>query len=86
MPKLPRNISSVKLAKLLKKYGYTLERQTGSHIRLVSKYVNEEHKVTIPAHAPLKIGTLNNILREISNYIGATKEEIAKNLFGSNNS
>jgi predicted RNA binding protein YcfA (HicA-like mRNA interferase family) len=82
MPKLPRDISGMELAGLLKKYGYRITRQTGSHIRLVSKHAKEEHNVTIPAHNPLKIGTLNNILKEVSDYIGITKEELIKNLFG----
>ncbi len=34
MPKIPRDISGLKLAKLLEKYNYRITRQTGSHIRL----------------------------------------------------
>ncbi len=30
----------------------------------------------------IKIGTLNSILREVSHYVGITKEELIKNLFG----
>ncbi len=82
MPKLPRDISGLKLARLLKKYDYRITRQTGSHIRLTSKYTNEEHNITVPAHNPLKIGTLNNILKEVAEYLGITKDEIIRNLFG----
>jgi predicted RNA binding protein YcfA (HicA-like mRNA interferase family) len=82
MPKLPRDISGIKLASLLKKYGYRITRQTGSHIRLTSRYTKEEHNITIPAHNPIKIGTLNNILKEVAEYLGITKEELIKNLFG----
>ncbi len=50
MPKLPRDISGMELARLLEKYRYGITRQTGSHIRLVSKHAKEEHNITIPAH------------------------------------
>jgi len=81
MPKIPRDISGLKLAKLLEKYNYRITRQTGSHIRLVSNYNKDEHRITIPSHTSIKIGTLNNILRDISNYIGVSKEELVNSLF-----
>ncbi len=82
MPKLPRDVSGIKLVSLLKKYDYKITRQTGSHIRLTSRYTGEEHNITIPAHKPIKIGTLNNILKEVAEYLGITKGELIKNLFG----
>lgn len=56
--KLPRDIGGQELAKLLGKYGYSVTRQTGSHIRLTT-LENGEHHITIPAHPVLRIGTLN---------------------------
>ena len=56
--KIPRDISGVKLIKLLAVYGYEVTKQTGSHIRLTTQ-ANGEHHVTIPNHNPLKVGTLN---------------------------
>lgn len=56
--KLPRDIGGQELAKLLGKYGYSVTRQTGSHIRLTTPE-NGEHHITIPAHPELRIGTLN---------------------------
>lgn len=47
--KLPRDLSGEELAKLLKKYGYEITRQTGSHMRLTTK-VRGEHNLTIPRH------------------------------------
>lgn len=55
--KLPRDITGNDLAKSLTKLGYHVTRHTGSHIRL-STNENGEHHVTIPAHNPLKLGTL----------------------------
>ncbi|MDQ7056622.1 MAG: type II toxin-antitoxin system HicA family toxin [Persephonella sp.] len=81
MSKLPRNINGIQLAKSLRKYGYKVVRQTGSHIRLTSTFKGYEHKITIPAHNPLKVGTLNAILKEISNYLEISKEELIKEIF-----
>lgn len=81
MPKIPRDVSGLKLAKLLEKYNYRITRQTGSHIRLVSNYNKDGHRITIPSHVYIKIGTLNNILRDVSNYIGITKDELVNSLF-----
>ena len=55
MSKIPRDINGKDLSKKLKKYGYTITRQTGSHIRLSSNYMGYEHHITIPEHNPLKI-------------------------------
>ena len=63
--KAPRNISGLELSKLLKLYGYKVIRQTGSHIRL-STNENGEHNITIPSHNPLKVGTLDSIVKDIS--------------------
>ena len=81
MPKIPRDISGRELAKLLKKYGYRSVRQTGSHMRLASNFKGIEHKITIPDHQPIKIGTLNNILNELADYLKTTKEELIEELF-----
>ena len=53
-----------KLAKLLKKYGFEVTRQSGSHLRLTTK-IQKEYHITIPNHKNLKIGTLNNILSAV---------------------
>ncbi|MDD5688348.1 MAG: type II toxin-antitoxin system HicA family toxin [Elusimicrobia bacterium] len=80
--KIPRDISGSELAKLLnKKYDYKITRQTGSHMRLTTK-LKGEHHVTIPKHKFIKLGTLNNILQGIANYIETDKQNIIKELFG----
>jgi len=82
MHKLPRDLSGKKLAKLLKKYDYKIDRKTGSHFRLISHYKNIKHKITIPDHNSIKIGTLNNILNDLSEYLELTKEDLIRSLFG----
>jgi len=61
--KLPRDVDGTKLAKALAEFGYQTTRQTGSHIRLTA-FESGEHHITIPAHNPLKIGTLSAILSD----------------------
>jgi len=65
--KVPRDIDASELIALLKRYGYIIVRQTGSHIRL-SKNVNSiEHAITVPNHRPIKIGTLQSIAKDVCN-------------------
>lgn len=78
--KLPRDIGGEALAKLLKKYGYSISRQRGSHIRLTST-IKGEHHITIPKHPSLKIGTLNNILNDISIHLEIDKQILVSELF-----
>lgn len=78
--KMPRDLSGEVLAKALEKLGYTVVRQTGSHIRLTTQE-NGEHHITIPNHSPIKIGTLSAILRDIENHFNITREELLIQLF-----
>ncbi len=77
--KLPRDISGLSLAKALKALGYEITRQSGSHIRLTTA-VNGEHHITIPAHDPLKIGTLAGILADIARHHELSRDELLRNL------
>lgn len=78
--KLPRDLSGEDLVKALAIFGYVVDRQTGSHIRLTTQ-LQGEHHITIPAHDPLKIGTLNAILREVAEHFGLTRDELLEQLF-----
>jgi predicted RNA binding protein YcfA (HicA-like mRNA interferase family) len=80
--KLPRDLSGEEFARLLYQYGYQKIRQSGSHIRVRSTFRGSEHQVTIPAHSPLKVGTLSGILLEIATYLEISKEALAQELFG----
>lgn len=78
--KMPRDISGVELTKLLKKFGYSVERQNGSHIRLTS-FQKGEHHLTIPLHNPLKIGTLSAILSDVADHFEIKKQDLINQLF-----
>jgi len=61
--RLPRDINADKLIKLLAQYGYVVTRQVGSHIRMTGK--DGSHSITVPYHNPIKIGTLQAIIKDI---------------------
>lgn len=65
--KIPRDVGGDELAGLLKRYGYEATRQVGSHIRLTTSQGGEHH-VTIPQHKPLRVGTLNSILKDVAEH------------------
>ncbi|KWT86738.1 type II toxin-antitoxin system HicA family toxin [Candidatus Magnetominusculus xianensis] len=81
MPKIPRDLSGRDLAVLLRKYGYKITRQSGSHIRLTLTHGTIEHHITIPVHSPLKIGTLGNILRDLAEGLKCDRDSLIKELF-----
>ena len=78
--KLPRDLSCDQLIKALAMLGYEVDHQTGSHIRLTTQR-NSEHHVTIPAHKPLKIGTLNAILRDVAAHASLSRDQLLETLF-----
>jgi predicted RNA binding protein YcfA (HicA-like mRNA interferase family) len=78
--KLPRDVTGNDLAKRLTKLGYHVTRQTGGHIRL-STTLNGEHHITVPAHNPLKIGTLAAILSDIESHHRIKREKLLQDLF-----
>jgi predicted RNA binding protein YcfA (HicA-like mRNA interferase family) len=72
LTRLP-TVSGKDLCKLLKKIGYVIDHQTGSH--LVLRNENPPHRrLTIPAHKEIAKGTLRAILR----HAGLTVEEFEK--------
>ena len=79
--KLPRDISGPELARLLKKLGYQISRQTGSHLRLTTNDRGQHH-VTIPNHDPIKVGTLSGILGDVARHFEINRDELLKRLFG----
>jgi predicted RNA binding protein YcfA (HicA-like mRNA interferase family) len=79
--KVPRDISGGELAKKLEKYGYHVNRQTGSHMRLSSNLKGTDNHITIPKHYSLKIGILNSILSEVAAYLKIEKKTLIEELF-----
>ena len=79
MPKLPV-ISYKELIKLFKQYGYEIDHQRGSHIRLRKNFPSGHHSITVPAHKEIAKGTLNDILEKVSHHIDCSKEQLIEML------
>ena len=79
--RLPRSLSGAELVSLLRRHGYEITRQSGSHLRLTSHRMGRDHHVTIPMHAILKVGTLSGILNDVARYLEAERDEFLQELF-----
>ena len=63
MSKVP-SLNYDKIIKALRRDGWVIVRQKGSHIRLQKHIFDEVLKLTIPAHKPVKRSTLAHILKQ----------------------
>ncbi len=78
--KLPRDVYGRDLvAVLCRNWGYVKVNQVGSHIILQTEAL-EHHRVSVPDHKPLRLGTPNAILREVAAAKRATREAILATL------
>ena len=77
--KISRDCNGTELARALRVLGYSVSRQTGSHIRLSTER-NGQHHVTVPDHRPLKLGTLAGILHAVASHHGITVEQLIAQL------
>jgi predicted RNA binding protein YcfA (HicA-like mRNA interferase family) len=78
--KLPRDLSGQSLVKHLSKHwGYQQVHQVGSHIILQTRQP-ATHRIAVPAHNSLRIGTLNAILTAVATHKNVAKAEILKGI------
>ena len=63
MTKVP-SLDYDRIIKGLKRDGWVVVRQKGSHIRLQKHDSDEVLKLTIPAHSPVKRSTPSHILKQ----------------------
>ncbi len=78
--KLPRDLAGADLARALcKHYGYRQVNQEGSHI-ILQVETPRHHRLAVPDHRPLRLGTLNAILRAVAAAQGVEKEAILRHL------
>ena len=71
------------MARLLRRhYGYQIIRQRGSHMRLATTIGGTEHRVSVPRHDQLKVGTLSTILSIVATHLEIEPEEVQRELFG----
>jgi predicted RNA binding protein YcfA (HicA-like mRNA interferase family) len=64
---------------MCKRWDYRESHQTGSHIVLDSE-TPTHHRIPIPAHKPLRVGTLNGILQAVARHKHVSREEILRGL------
>lgn len=79
--KLPRDIAGTDLVRALQRaYGYRQVHQEGSHVILQTESPRH-HRIAIPAHKALRLGTLNSSLRAVAAAQDLSKEAVAHRLF-----
>lgn len=52
--------------------------KVGVHVRLTRRSEAGDHHITIPLHSPLRVGTLNAILTDLSLHLKMDKEELIR--------
>lgn len=78
--KLPRDLSGRELIQVLcRYYGYRQVHQVGSHVILQTE-APFSHRIPIPDHSPLRLGTLNAILNAVARAKGVSKADILRRL------
>jgi predicted RNA binding protein YcfA (HicA-like mRNA interferase family) len=63
MSKVP-SLDYYKVIQALRRDGWIVVRQKGSHVRLQKTTLDETLKITVPAHSPIKRSTLSHILKQ----------------------
>jgi predicted RNA binding protein YcfA (HicA-like mRNA interferase family) len=78
--KLPRDLYGRELARVLcARWAYQQVNQVGSHIILQTE-TPQHHRLSVPDHKPLRIGTLNAILRQVAAAKDVPREDILASL------
>jgi predicted RNA binding protein YcfA (HicA-like mRNA interferase family) len=78
--RLPRDLKGEDLVKhLCRRWEYKQIHQVGSHIILQTQQPTP-HRIAVPAHDPLRIGTLNGIVSSIAVHKNVPKEDILKEI------
>jgi len=60
--------------------GYSVIRQRGSHVRLRNTTKAGEHNITVPLHAEIAKGTLNDILSKVSIWNNISRDKLIQML------
>jgi predicted RNA binding protein YcfA (HicA-like mRNA interferase family) len=78
--KLPRDLSGRDLiSALCRRWGYVEVNQVGSHVILQAAEPSP-HRIAVPAHKAVRIGTLNGILKDVANHKGVDRQAILDSL------
>jgi predicted RNA binding protein YcfA (HicA-like mRNA interferase family) len=78
--KVPRDLSGAQLVKVLcRDWGYRMVHQEGSHIILQTDTPTPQ-RLSVPNHNPLRVGTLNSIVRAVSAHKGVERQQLLEAL------
>lgn len=78
--KIPRDLHGRNLAAVLcRRWDYKQVNQEGSHIILQTETPGH-HRLSVPDHKPLRLGTLNAILRSVAVAKGVSREDLIASL------
>ena len=78
--KIPRDLSGAQLVKVLcRDWGYRVVHQEGSHIILQTDMPSHQ-RISIPNHNPVRVGTLNSIVRTVSTHKGVERQQLLDTL------
>ena len=75
MTKVP-SLNYEQVIRALRRDGWIVVRQRGSHIRLQKTTKTETLKLIVPAHRPIKRSTLSHILKQAGLKVGNFKKLI----------
>jgi predicted RNA binding protein YcfA (HicA-like mRNA interferase family) len=78
--KIPRDLSGAQLVKALcRDWNYHVIHQEGSHIILQTDTPSHQ-RLSVPNHNPIRVGTLNSIVRVISAHKGMERQKLLDGL------
>jgi len=78
--KMPRDLSGAQLIKgLCRDWDYRTVHQEGSHVILQTETPRHQ-RVSAPNHNPLRVGTLNGILKAVAAHKGVDRETLLNSL------
>jgi predicted RNA binding protein YcfA (HicA-like mRNA interferase family) len=78
--KLPRDLSGADLIRILcKRFDYARLGQEGSHVILQTSSPRS-HRLAVPNHDPLRIGTLHGILKAVARAKEIPLEDLLREL------
>ena len=78
--KVPRDLSGAQLIKVLcRDWGFRQVHQEGSHVILQTETPGHQ-RLSVPNHNPLRIGTLNSIVRAVATHIGVDRQAVLDSL------
>jgi len=78
--KVPRDLSGVQLIKVLcRDWGYRQVHQEGNHVILQTETPGHQ-RLSVPNHDPLRVGTLNSIVRAVATHKGVDRQAVLDSL------